>query len=289
MKPQSFERCCGTRSTSADREAEWGISTRGDWQPLVDEETFDRVQASLNGTRPKHTRRHRDHPDFPLRRIVRCGHCGTPLAASHSKGRSKRYGNYRCRNEDCLKVKLRKETLEGEFVELLAKVQPKPRYLKLLRAIILDSWKQQQAEAERLSRNLDQRIEDLKVCKDRLVDAFVHRQVLDEETYREQVSRIDRDITVARLERHEADLEALDVEGVVAFAERVLGDLARLWQELGPQQRLKLQGVVFPEGLTYDGESFGTAVTSPVFSYLREISTQKEGVASPTGFEPDRA
>ncbi len=52
---------------------------RGNWEPLVSQETFDRVQAIL-ATR-NHSGHKKDRPDFPLRRFVRCAECNRPLTA----------------------------------------------------------------------------------------------------------------------------------------------------------------------------------------------------------------
>src|SRR5207244_12346331 len=49
-----------------------GVSALGDFEPLVDQETFDRAQARMNRRGTHAPSRHRlDHPDFPLRRFVR--------------------------------------------------------------------------------------------------------------------------------------------------------------------------------------------------------------------------
>jgi hypothetical protein len=64
--------------------------------------------------------------------------------------------------------------------------------------------------------------------------------------------------------------EQIDVEGVVSFAEHLLTNAARLWIELGLDQKQQLQQVLFPEGLRFDGEQFGTAVTCLAFKQLEE-------------------
>ena len=65
---------------------------------------------------------------------------------------------------------------------------------------------------------LAQKLEDLRVRKDRLVDAFVHRQVIHQATYTEQVGKVSEEIALAEIAAHEAKLEEIDVEGVLAFA-----------------------------------------------------------------------
>lgn len=61
----------------------WGIEPhRGDFQPIVSEALFEAAQAVLDGRRLSVTPHARNHPDFPLRRFVRCHACETPLTGS---------------------------------------------------------------------------------------------------------------------------------------------------------------------------------------------------------------
>ena len=55
---------------------------RGDFEPLISDELFYRVQAILSGRVPSEARRKRAHPDFPLRSFVRCESCGRGLTGS---------------------------------------------------------------------------------------------------------------------------------------------------------------------------------------------------------------
>ena len=92
-------------------------------------------------------------------------------------------------------------------------------------------------------------------------------------------------LALVQLELSDAELD-LDVEGVLAFAERLLTNAARLWPSLDLGQKIRLQSAVFPNGVAFDGGSFGTPELTSVFNYLRAIENQSEGMASPTGFEP---
>jgi site-specific DNA recombinase len=56
--------------------AEFGISTRGDFEPVVTESVFFRVEAILDGRYEVTAPRQRHDPDFPLRGYVRCEACG---------------------------------------------------------------------------------------------------------------------------------------------------------------------------------------------------------------------
>jgi hypothetical protein len=48
----------------------------------------------------------------------------------------------------------------------------------------------------------------------------------------------------------------------------------------------RLQQVLFPEGLKFDGERFGTAVTCLAFKQMAECEGENSSLASPPGFEP---
>ena len=65
---------------------EYGVrGKRGDFEPLISEELFYRVQAVLSGRLSSTTPKQRAHPDFPLRAFVRCESCGRGLTGSWSK------------------------------------------------------------------------------------------------------------------------------------------------------------------------------------------------------------
>ncbi len=67
---------------------EYGIrGKRGDFEPLISEDLFYRVQSVPSGRMPSTTPKQRAHADFPLRGFVRCASCGRGVTGSWSKGR----------------------------------------------------------------------------------------------------------------------------------------------------------------------------------------------------------
>jgi uncharacterized tellurite resistance protein B-like protein len=158
--------------------------------------------------------------------------------------------------------------------------------MTLFREIVLDAWKEKQQEATEFTRTLQNRLTQLKARQDQLVDAFVYRRVIDEGTYKQQKDRLDQEIALAEIAAHDAKLDELDVEAVVVFAEHVLLNAARLWQEFSLEQKQRLQQLLFPVGVTYADGEFRTVEMSPVFRMLRAIDGGGESEVSPAGFEP---
>ena len=108
-------------------------------------------------------------------------------------------------------------------------------------------------------------------------DAIGHRQH-DREAMRLRLDRRRRElyderaaITKAAISgaiAPETSREQLD-RNRVEDESRVLTDPAGLWKEARGNARLALQSFVFPEGVTFDGQSFGAVVTLRSAAYAR--------------------
>ena len=85
---------------------------------------------------------------------------------------------------------------------------------------------------------------------------------------------------------HDSRLEELDAEGILAFAEQLLLNVARMWADASSDQKQRLQRVLFPAGVTYGAEGFGTTEASLVFEVLDALAAPESSEASPTGVEP---
>ena len=262
----------------------WGIDTVGDFEPLVDEETFVKAGASIVGQRETVGKYKAKRPDFPLRRFVRCDSCSRPMTGGWSKGKRARYAYYKC--PSCRGSNVRKEELEARFVELLERLRPSQEVLRLLSAAVLDRWNEDQRQVVERRRAIEKRLEDLRERKERVVEAYLYEGALDKETYQDHMARVEEELTLAKLDRYEAEVDELDIEGTLAFAEHLVTHSSRLWIEAGLEQRQRLQALFFPEGLSFDGEEFRTPVTCPFFNNLEGTSRQASEMVERKGFEP---
>ena len=265
---------------------DYGVSTRGDFEPLIDEATFYRAQAVLDGRVVVSGPRQRNHPDFPLRGFVRCEACGRPLTGSWSKGRNGRYAYYHCQRQ-CRAVNVSKATLEGAFADELALLQPSTGYMRLVKDRILYVWEQRQAEAMDRTAEQERRVKAVQQKLDRLDDAFLFAESIDRTSYERQRDRLREELTLARIDHHAEAVDELDVQGILAFAARILPRASDLWVQASLDYKQRLQQLFFPEGIAYDGRRFNrTAVTAPLFSYLSPSECADERVVSRHGIEP---
>jgi DNA invertase Pin-like site-specific DNA recombinase len=255
--------------------AKWGERKRGNFPALVDEDTFNKVQAVLAGRRPTTTPYWPNRPEFPLRRFARCGKCGAPMTATWCTGRTKiRYPYYIC-SKHCKGIGIRAEELERQFLAILDEMRMKPEVVTLFQAIVRDAWSEKQSRVRELATACQRRLTELEGCRQRLVEAFIYKQAISQEVFQAESSRLDAEIASARIEAT-VTADGLDVTAVLQFAGQVMLDPAQFWQALPLDQKQRCQRVLFPEGITVTEEKrVRTPVTSAVFKLLQLQSNGK--------------
>jgi DNA invertase Pin-like site-specific DNA recombinase len=257
---------------------DFNVSTRGDFDPLVTDRIFFRVQAILNGRNEVTASRQRNDPDFPLRGYVRCETCGKTLTASWSKGRSDYYAYYHCRGR-CRAVNISKARLEELFVDELARLQPTPGFLRLVKDRVLSAWRAMQGDAKQRIAEIERKQKAIREKLDRLDQAFLFERTIDIDTYDRHRDKLREELTLARIDRHSGHLK----NSTWKASWRSQNGFCRasdLWVQASLDQRQRFQQRFFPDGIAFDGNRFvGTGVTAPACSYLREIETEKESLA----------
>ena len=122
---------------------------------------------------------------------------------------------------------------------------------------------------------------------DKLDEAFLYAEAIDVTTYGRQRDKLREELTLAKIDHHAEAVDELDVEGILAFAERILPRASDLWVQASLDYKQRLQQLFFPEGIAFDGNRFNrTAVTAPLFKYLAPSESADERVVSRAGIEP---
>ena len=113
-------------------------------------------------------------------------------------------------------------------------------------------------------------------------EAFLYERTIDIERYDRHRDKLREELTLVQTDRHAAEFEELNVEGILAFAERVLPSASNLWVQTSLNQKQRLQRLFFPEGVRFDGKRrVGTGLTLPVFNYLSSVSESKKRTGGP--------
>ncbi len=265
----------------------WGMSVKGNFEPIVSMETFQSVQDVLQGRRRTVTPRQRNRAEFPLRNFVACGHCHKPLTGSPSRGKmGVRYDYYRCQNRSCPskpKTNARAEVMNERFVQFLREQQPDSAYLRLFHKVVFDVWQSKQSDAVALTRTFERQIAELRERKHKLLEAMVYQQTLTRAEYDEMRAPLDEDLSTAGANLMQAQVAEVSVEKVLEFAEDLLLNVASVWERCSLDQKQRLQQVLFPAGVEYADGVYRTQQTSFLFKGLPSETALSEIFGSATG------
>lgn len=261
-----------------------GEKHKGLHESMITLDEYDRIQyIKTRNSNVKNIPHLVLHPDFPLRRFVRCP-CGEKMTGAWHTGRNnKKYPSYNCYNSRCehYSRNIPKDELEGQFVRLLERFTPQERFLKLFREVVIDVWKGKHVALTQERTHYEGQVEKLKQQRERLTQMRMNGEITPEE-FTNLKDSIDNQLTSFTISRNEAKTEEFDVEAAITYCERFIGDLARQWQDMSTAHKVELQSLVLPQGLVYDKTSgaFSAAVLSPIFALHREILETKKDSTS---------
>jgi hypothetical protein len=94
--------------------------------------------------------------------------------------------------------------------------------MRLVKEHVLRAWEQRKAEVCRDVADIERRTKAIQQKLDRLDEAFLFAQSIDIKTYDRHKDKLRQELTLLEIDRHSGHLEKFDVEGILAFAERVL-------------------------------------------------------------------
>jgi hypothetical protein len=123
--------------------------------------------------------------------------------------------------------------------------------MRLLNESILQIWKARKASVREEVANTERDAKAIQEKLNRLDEAFLFDRSIDIDTYDRHAEKLRGQLTLARVDRHSAYLDELDVEAILAFAERVLPRAADLWVQASLEQRQRFQQLFYPEGISF--------------------------------------
>ena len=262
----------------------FGMTVRGDFDPIVTEDVFYRVQPKLHRkAKTTQVRYLRDNPEFPLRGVVRCPTCGHMMTASLSKGNGGKYGYYSCSN--CKKSRFRKEVLENWFVQGLGALNLDKEAVNALSAAVDANLEENRKWVRTETTRINNKITSLREEKDAIIQKSINGTLPDD------VVKAWFDRTSGEEESLKGQLaltvtSTLDTPDVLKRGLEILEHLDLFWEKSNLSTRQQLQGFVFPQGVTARKPGFGT---DPIALCLRSDELPASVITSvvgPPGFEP---
>ena len=262
----------------------WDEYVTGQHQPLVDELTWQKAYHYL--ILKKKNYKYQDTTLYPLKGALKCSYCKYPMTSSPSRGRNGIVYYYECRNKKCRKLRVNSKKAHEQFENLLVKIKPSSRVIKLFQHLVFAEWDKVINSSKEEAERLEKRINNLKI------ELKSIRKAKDDEIYttdeaKEEADRIRQEIRITEIEKSEIRIEQYDGEIVREFIGQFLQNLPLLWAHLDLTMRQQFLQKVFEGNLICtEDRKIRTAKLSLSFELIKVLNTQKGKNVTLGGIEP---
>lgn len=253
-----------------------GEEVKGLHKPMIDEATFWKVRAIITGRKyNKAKTRHKINPDYPLTKILFCPTCNAKITAAKSKGNTKSYEYYFCRNRRTCKYNKQVKDAHIAFMAKLESLVPTDEMLQYINEKLREKYEATLNDLTYSASDVEKEIKNLTERKDKLLEKLLD-EIITNEDYKANVAKIDAEITGCKVLLSEKQLDKLDIEAVINFVNFYFKNLHKIWERFPIEVQLALQSSTFPKGVYYEKNVCRTPEISLVYDIKRLLSKSSE-------------
>ncbi len=286
---------CGLMAHSALK----GQLVEGNQEKMVSKEIFLKVNEILNENKHGYSC-HEESEEIPLKRFLKCDHCGTFMRGYVVKAKNLPY--YKCNTKGCCNNKSARE-IHGlfesvlHFFSLVGNEAIKGFVSKQIIANYNREHKEKDSNKEGLKRQITELEKKLERLEERLILEEINFDLFNKYSEKFKTERIELEKNYLKSEKRVSNLEQC-VNVVMDFASK----LPSSWSLMAYKDKQLLQFLLFPDGIRYNKKNNECRTTkiNSVFSYIaqlaKDVAEIKVGdikllfdiphLVVPTGIEP---
>lgn len=221
---------------------------QGIHEGIISEALFEKVQAILKGKYRSEKRQYENLDDnAPLRGLLICSCCGGRLTSSSSKGRSKYYTYYHCRN-GC-KERLSTNSVHEAFLDRLDQMPVKPAIAALFLEVKGNFYKATETEHKA---SIEKISADIEAAEEKLIslnDSFISQKI-DQESYNLMKVRYNDNLKKLRILRDEQKDQEVNVIRYIRSSVNIIQNAPGYYNQIKQVSlKQKFVGSIFPENL----------------------------------------
>lgn len=234
---------------------------------LVDLETFLKANDLSNSSQAGIAKNYRVE-ELPLKVFAKDDDTGCLMTGYKTKGT----WYYKAR-ERGIKVNVRAQTLNSQFVEMLGQFEYNKSYATTL----------QQLLKEKLSSGVQQQVDDTKIIRKRITELEGQLETIEEKYVLENLDqalyikfsdKIRKELGQLREELAATSFDSSNLDSIIKKGMSLAENLSQLWVSADFSNKQKLQRLVFPEGIRYNKKN-STVRTEKVNSLFAAIPLLK--------------
>lgn len=259
---------CGYLSTKTYSE-----EIRGVHDPMINEETYYRVQAIIQGKNPMPfgAKRRIVNEQFPLRGIVKCHVCGKNLVSASPRGRTgKKYPKYWCAGNCIPSVSV--ENITNLLLNKLTEIQPTQDVINAFTFYLKVKYESRLGALLANKKEAQESIREQKELMVNLVKGHLKGEYGDD-VYATIKSQIENRLLTYNIVANDNTADMYDIEKIVNFTKALLSNLARAYEVSDWGQKRILLGSIYPSGLSFDGAALLNQEIGPEYQAVSQFTT----------------
>ena len=212
--------------------------------------------------------------NYPLKGVVRCQICGTPLRGNApTSGSGTPSPRYSCNTKGHGSLGIDK--VHNLFVELLETITPEAETLALFKTIVKETLHKERMSLGKKIVDLEAKISKIEDRKNLAIASFLDDKLTSDEKD-SMVRKCNDDLIVLQLELDELKSKCSSFEASIEYVCNFMSMPAKLWRDGQFETKVALEKAIFPYGLTFDIKSkkFGTENISPLYSVIQTKKSQ---------------
>ncbi|MGH2666746.1 recombinase family protein [Flavobacterium sp.] len=258
---------------------------KGNWEAMVSEDDFWKVQIMLNENLPQNKKefsKSKINPNRPLTGFVKCD-CGCMLTGYEVKKKSLHY--YKC--QQCKNASFNAFTTKksGEaglndlFADLLVKYSLKSELVEVFKLQLMKIFNSLNRNGVAEVTSLHSRKKEIEQKMTNLESRYINNPSFLDETY----NKFKAEFKVELMENNEklaiAELKISNHEIFINKSLNVLENMSKCWRNGDVENKIRIQNLVFPDGLSIKPKSreYLTKKVNVVFALIPTIKGSLEG------------
>jgi site-specific DNA recombinase len=220
------------------------------WEPLVSQQTFLGANAVLNQFHTPHDH-HKEDDNVPLRRFVACAKCGSLWTGYVVQKKGIYY--YKCNTKGC-KCNVSAIKMHAQFLLELQKYELGTKKIEPLKKQLALTFQYMNQELFKRKDDLEKRRADIhdKILK--AEEKYIEDD-LDKESLQRYKSKYEAQLAEIAKEEQQLQNPLSNSDKLINYSVEMCQKLSQLWVSNDLTGKIKLQKMIFPEGVEYDLEN----------------------------------
>ncbi len=256
----------------------YSMEIPGQHPPMITEEQFYKVQSILDGRNVNLAsplaRRNVDNPDFPLRRLVKCGVCGNSLTGGWCKGKTKHYAYYFCSHR-CKGSNTKLADLDKAVIERLHSISLESNASDLFIAWLRRKYYERLSTLQKRRESADIELKKIYEFRQVLIEKNIAGTYSDD-MFKEQNGIVEEKIKTIQVTKNDDLIQKYNLEAITKFIKSKLENITQTYLDSSLSEKRTLVSSIYPQGMAWGGKSLLNSPMSPFFSSI--LGLQQEPV-----------